>query len=84
MLEEMVQIALRVWSGEKGNEHPFEGKHYKLAQCSGPGHSPQGNLLSRKRRRRRQTMAKDDGEPTTRETAEHNRSVGGRCEQARR
>lgn len=30
MLEETVQIALRMWSGEHGDESPFEGKHYKL------------------------------------------------------
>jgi F420-dependent oxidoreductase-like protein len=30
MLEEAVQICLRMWSGEKGDEHPFEGKHYRL------------------------------------------------------
>jgi alkanesulfonate monooxygenase SsuD/methylene tetrahydromethanopterin reductase-like flavin-dependent oxidoreductase (luciferase family) len=32
MLEEMVQIALRMWSGERGDERPFEGKHYKLGR----------------------------------------------------
>jgi F420-dependent oxidoreductase-like protein len=30
MLEETVQIALRMWSGERGDERPFEGKHYEL------------------------------------------------------
>ena len=30
MLEETVQIALRMWSGERGDERPFEGKHYQL------------------------------------------------------
>lgn len=30
MLEEIVQIALRMWSGEHGDERPFEGKHYRL------------------------------------------------------
>ncbi len=30
MLEETVQIALRMWSGEKGDERPFEGAHYRL------------------------------------------------------
>jgi F420-dependent oxidoreductase-like protein len=30
MLEETVQIALRMWSGERGDERPFEGKHYRL------------------------------------------------------
>ena len=30
MLEETLRIALRMWSGERGDERPFEGKHYKL------------------------------------------------------
>jgi alkanesulfonate monooxygenase SsuD/methylene tetrahydromethanopterin reductase-like flavin-dependent oxidoreductase (luciferase family) len=30
MLEETVQIALRMWSGERGDERPFGGKHYQL------------------------------------------------------
>jgi alkanesulfonate monooxygenase SsuD/methylene tetrahydromethanopterin reductase-like flavin-dependent oxidoreductase (luciferase family) len=30
MLEEAVQICLRMWSGERGHEHPFEGRHYRL------------------------------------------------------
>ncbi len=30
MLEETIQIALRMWSGERGDECPFEGKHYRL------------------------------------------------------
>src|SRR5215207_465264 len=30
MVEETVQIALRMWSGERGDERPFEGKHYQL------------------------------------------------------
>jgi F420-dependent oxidoreductase-like protein len=30
MLEETAQIALRMWSGEHGDERPIEGKHYKL------------------------------------------------------
>jgi F420-dependent oxidoreductase-like protein len=30
MLEETLRIALRMWSGERGDEHPFEGKHYSL------------------------------------------------------
>ncbi len=30
MLEETLQIALRMWSGERGDERPFEGRHYKL------------------------------------------------------
>jgi F420-dependent oxidoreductase-like protein len=30
MLEETLQIALLMWSGERGDERPFEGKHYRL------------------------------------------------------
>jgi F420-dependent oxidoreductase-like protein len=30
MLEEVVQIALRMWSGESGDERPFESRHYRL------------------------------------------------------
>ena len=30
MLEEAVQICLQMWSGERGDEQPFEGKHYRL------------------------------------------------------
>jgi alkanesulfonate monooxygenase SsuD/methylene tetrahydromethanopterin reductase-like flavin-dependent oxidoreductase (luciferase family) len=30
MLEETLQIALRMWSGAQGDEHPFEGGHYRL------------------------------------------------------
>src|ERR671921_1271852 len=30
MLEETIQICLRMWSGERGDERPFDGKHYKL------------------------------------------------------
>jgi F420-dependent oxidoreductase-like protein len=30
MLEEAVQIALRMWSGESGDERPFGGRHYRL------------------------------------------------------
>jgi F420-dependent oxidoreductase-like protein len=30
MLEEALQIALRMWSGERGDERPFEGEHYHL------------------------------------------------------
>ena len=32
MLEETIQIALRMWSGERGDERPFEGKHYHLGR----------------------------------------------------
>jgi len=30
MVEETVQIALRMWSGERGDERHFEGKHHRL------------------------------------------------------
>jgi F420-dependent oxidoreductase-like protein len=30
MLEETLQIALSMWCGERGDDCPFEGKHYKL------------------------------------------------------
>ncbi len=30
MLEKTVRIALGMWSGERGDERPFEGKHYRL------------------------------------------------------
>jgi len=30
MLEETLQIALRMWDGDKGDERPFEGEHYRL------------------------------------------------------
>ncbi|MQS34773.1 LLM class F420-dependent oxidoreductase [Streptomyces katsurahamanus] len=30
MLEEAVQICLRMWDGERGDERPFEGEHYQL------------------------------------------------------
>ncbi len=33
MLEEAVEIALRMWSGERGDERTFEGKHYGL-ECA--------------------------------------------------
>jgi len=32
MLEEAVQICLKMWSGERGDERPFEGKHYRLVR----------------------------------------------------
>src|ERR671911_247603 len=32
MLEETIQIALRMWSGERGDERPFEGNHYRLGR----------------------------------------------------
>jgi alkanesulfonate monooxygenase SsuD/methylene tetrahydromethanopterin reductase-like flavin-dependent oxidoreductase (luciferase family) len=31
MLEEMLQICLRMWHGEQGDDRPFEGKHYHIA-----------------------------------------------------
>ena len=30
MLEETVRICQRMWSGEQGDERPFEGRHYRL------------------------------------------------------
>jgi F420-dependent oxidoreductase-like protein len=33
MLEEAVQVALRMWSGERGDERPFEGSHYQLERA---------------------------------------------------
>lgn len=30
MLEETLRICLKMWSGEKGDERPFEGNHYQL------------------------------------------------------
>ena len=32
MLEETLRIALRMWSGERGDERPFDGKHYSLGR----------------------------------------------------
>lgn len=32
MLEEAIQICLRLWSGEQGDERPFEGRHYHLGR----------------------------------------------------
>jgi F420-dependent oxidoreductase-like protein len=29
-LEEMLQICLRMWQGEQGDKHPFEGKYYRI------------------------------------------------------
>jgi F420-dependent oxidoreductase-like protein len=29
-LEEMLQICLRMWHGQHGDERPFEGKHYRI------------------------------------------------------
>jgi F420-dependent oxidoreductase-like protein len=33
MLEETLQICLQMWSGERGDEKPFEGKHYQLGRA---------------------------------------------------
>jgi len=30
MLEEAIQVCLKMWTGERGDERPFEGKHYRL------------------------------------------------------
>ncbi len=30
MLEEEIQVCLKMWTGERGDERPFEGKHYRL------------------------------------------------------
>ena len=30
MVEETAQIALRMWSGERGDERPYKGTHYRL------------------------------------------------------
>jgi F420-dependent oxidoreductase-like protein len=38
MLDEAIQICLRMWHGEHGDEHPFEGKHYRLER---PLNAPQ-------------------------------------------
>jgi F420-dependent oxidoreductase-like protein len=32
MLEETIQICLRLWHGEQGDERPYEGQHYTLAR----------------------------------------------------
>ena len=32
MLEETIQICLRLWDGEQGDERPFDGEHYRLAR----------------------------------------------------
>jgi F420-dependent oxidoreductase-like protein len=38
ILEETLQICLQMWSGEKGTEQPFQGRHYQLER---PLNSPQ-------------------------------------------
>jgi F420-dependent oxidoreductase-like protein len=46
MLEEALQICLRMWTGERGDERPFDGKHYhlerplNLPQCLRRPHPP--------------------------------------------
>jgi F420-dependent oxidoreductase-like protein len=57
MLEETVQIALRMWSGERGDERPFEGNHYRLGR---PLNLPQS--ISRPHP---QVMIAGDGEKKT-------------------
>ena len=32
LLEETIQICLRMWTGEHGDERPFEGRHIRLAR----------------------------------------------------
>ncbi|WP_405146064.1 LLM class F420-dependent oxidoreductase [Sphaerisporangium sp. NBC_01403] len=32
-LEETVQICLRMWEGDRGDERPFDGKHYRLERA---------------------------------------------------
>ncbi|MBX5446542.1 LLM class F420-dependent oxidoreductase [Sphaerobacter sp.] len=32
MLEETLQICLRMWSGESGDQEPYQGEHYQLAR----------------------------------------------------
>ncbi|GHO95110.1 LLM class F420-dependent oxidoreductase [Reticulibacter mediterranei] len=31
-LEEMLQICLRMWQGQQGDERPYEGKHYRIGR----------------------------------------------------
>jgi F420-dependent oxidoreductase-like protein len=33
LLEETVQVCLEMWSGERGSERPFEGKHVRLGRA---------------------------------------------------
>lgn len=33
MLEEALQICLQMWSGERGDEQPFDGKHYQVGRA---------------------------------------------------
>jgi F420-dependent oxidoreductase-like protein len=40
MLEETLQICLRMWSGERGDEQPFEGRHYRLERALNLPQSP--------------------------------------------
>src|ERR1700747_2312845 len=39
-LEEMLQICLRMWQGQQGDERPFEGKHYPIQRPPQPPPSP--------------------------------------------
>lgn len=40
MLEETLQICLRMWEGERGDERSFEGKHYRLGRVLNSPQSP--------------------------------------------
>ncbi|MBA3426578.1 MAG: LLM class F420-dependent oxidoreductase [Rubrobacter sp.] len=40
MLEETVQICLRMWDGEQGDGRPFEGRHYRLERPLNVPQSP--------------------------------------------
>jgi alkanesulfonate monooxygenase SsuD/methylene tetrahydromethanopterin reductase-like flavin-dependent oxidoreductase (luciferase family) len=33
MLDETLQICLKMWSGERGDESPFEGEHYRVERA---------------------------------------------------
>jgi alkanesulfonate monooxygenase SsuD/methylene tetrahydromethanopterin reductase-like flavin-dependent oxidoreductase (luciferase family) len=74
MLEETAQIALRMWSGDRGDERPFEGKHYHLER---PLNLPQS--IARPRRREEDAAP---GRPLRRRLQPAPRTAGSR--QARR
>jgi F420-dependent oxidoreductase-like protein len=57
MLEETLRIALRMWSGERGDERLFEGNHYRLERPL--------NLLQSTSRPRPPIMVAGDGEKKT-------------------
>ncbi len=57
MLEETVQIALCMWSGERGDERPFEGEYYRLERTL--------NLPQSTSRPRPPIMIAGDGEKKT-------------------